>query len=60
MLSHSWLISKLMCMSRENIQALEIFFMDKLFKCEHFLSREQTTEQNKPNKQPTLGNYLSS
>lgn len=63
MLSHSWLISRLVCMSRENIQALEIFLMDKLFQSEHFLSREQTTEQNKTNKQtrtPTLENYLSS
>lgn len=40
MLSHSWLISKLVRMSRENIQALEIFLMDKLFKWEHIISRE--------------------
>lgn len=47
MFSHSWLINRLVCMSTENIQALEIFLMDELLKLEQSLSRERNTGQNK-------------
>lgn len=47
MFSHSWLINRLVCMSTENIQALEIFLMDELLKLEQSLSRERNTGQKK-------------